>query len=203
MKKLVALLCAVLLLSVSCAAMAQTVCTLPAEMLRPILAGKTLTATVNGFSTNSNGLATLYISVYEKAHFAAEDVKALQVGDTLFDTGMELIIKAIEADETGYTLTGEWDEVKYLYPDENGDYYMVDDTEHTLWRNAFQVECYVADGFEFVDASKEEAEPVVLTAEDLIAAYDSPKPFLPDNMQITFDGNCRVARVTYLYSPWN
>lgn len=203
MKKFVALLCAVMLLSVSCAAMAQTVYTLPAEILRPLLAGKTLTATVNGYTTNSNGLATLYISLFEKAHFAAEDVKALQPGDTLFGTGMELKIKAIEADETGYALTGEWDEVKYLYPDENGDYYMVDDTEHTLWLNAFQVECYIADGFEFVDASNEEAAPVVLTAEDLIAAYDSPKPFLPDNMQITFDDNCRVVRVTYLYSPWN
>ena len=80
---------------------------------------------------------------------------------------------------------------------------MVDDTEHTLWLNVLQVECYIADGFEFVDASNEEAEPVVRTAEDLIAAYDSPKPFLPDNMQITFDDNCRVTRVTYLYSPWN
>ena len=203
MKKMIALLCAVLLLSVSCAAMAQTVYTLPAEILRPILAGKTLTATVNGYTTNSNGLATLYINVYEKAHFAAEDVKALQVGDTLFSEGIDLKIKAIEADETGYMLTDEWDEVKYVYPDENRDYYMVDDTELTLWLNALQVECYIADGFEFVDASNEEAEPVVRTTEDLIAAYDSPKPFLPDNMQIIFDDNCRVARVTYLYSPWN
>ena len=84
MKKIVALLCAVLLLSVSCAAMAQTVYTLPAEILRPLLAGKTLTATVNGYTTNSKGLSTLYISLFEKAHFAAEDVKALQAGDTLF-----------------------------------------------------------------------------------------------------------------------
>ena len=67
MKKIVALLCAVMLLSVSCAAMAQNVYTLPAEMLRPLLAGKTLTATVNGYTTNSNGLATLYISLFEKA----------------------------------------------------------------------------------------------------------------------------------------
>jgi hypothetical protein len=119
---------------------------------------------------------------------------------TLTNDQKNALIFVLERENTA---TGEWDEVKYLYPDENGDYYMVDDTEHTLWLNAFQVECYIADGFEFVDASNEEAEPVVRTAEDLIAAYDSPKPFLPDNMQITFDDNCRVTRVTYLYSPWN
>ena len=203
MKKMIALLCAVLLLSVSCAAMAQTVYTLPAEMLRPLLAGKTLTATVNGYTTNSKGLATLYVSLFEKAHFAAEDVKALQPGDTLFSSSKEVNIKSIEADENGYKLTDEWGEVQYLHPDDNGGYYMVSETEEILWLNVIQLECYLADGFEYVDASDEEAAPVVRTNEDLIADYNGSKVFLPDNMQITFDDNCRVARVTYLYSPWN
>lgn len=203
MKKIVALLCAVLLLCVSCAAMAQTVYTQPAEMLRPLLAGKTLTATVSGYTTNSNGLATLYISLFEKAHFSAEDVKALQPGDTLFSSSKEVNIKSIEPDENGYKLTDEWGEVQYLHPDDNGGYYMVSETEETLWLNVFQLECYVAEGFEYVDASNEEADPVIHTAQDLIADYDSSKVFSPDNMEITFDENCRVARVTYLYSPWN
>ena len=203
MKKIVALLCAVLLLSVSCAAMAQTVYTQPAEMLRPLLAGKTLTATVNGYTTNSKGLATLYISLFEKAHFAAEDVKALQAGDTLFSPTMQMEIKSIEADELGYTITGEWGDVQYLYPDDNGVYYMVSETEETLWLNVIQLECYIADDFEYVDASDEEAGPVVRANEELIADYNGPKVFSPDNMQITFDDNCRVVRVTYLYSPWN
>lgn len=203
MKKIVALLCAVLLLSVSCAVMAQTVYTQPAEMLRPLLAGKTLTATVSGYTTNSNGLATLYISLFEKAHFSAEDVRALQPGDTLFSPTMQMEIKSIEADELGYTITGEWGDVQYLYPDDNGGYYMVSETEETLWLNVIQLECYIADGFEYVDASDEEAAPVKLTTEDLIADYDGAKVFSPDNMEITFDDNCRVARVTYLHSPWN
>ena len=203
MKKIVALLCAVLLLSVSCAAMAQTVYAQPAELLRPLLAGKTLTATVSGYTTNSNGLASLYISVFEKAHFSAEDVKALQPGDTLLSLGKEVNIKSIEADENSYKLTDEWGNVQYLNPDDNGGYYMVSETEETLWLNVIQLECYIADDFEYVDASDEEADPVIHTAQDLIADYDCPKAFSPDNMQITFDDNCRVVRVTYLYSPWN
>ena len=203
MKKIVALLCAVLLLSVSCAAMAQTVYAQPAELLRPLLAGKTLTATVSGYTTNSNGLATLYISLFEKAHFSAEDVKALQPGDTLLSSGKEVNIKSIEADENSYKLTDEWGNVQYLNPDDSGGYYMVSETEETLWLNVIQLECYLADGFEYVDASDEEAAPVVRTNEDLIADYNGSKVFLPDNMQITFDDNCRVVRVTYLYSPWN
>lgn len=203
MKKIVALLCAVLLLSVSCAAMAQTVYAQPAELLRPLLAGKTLTATVSGYTTNSNGLATLYISLFEKAHFSAEDVKALQPGDTLLSSGKEVNIKSIEADENSYKLTDEWGNVQYLNPDDSGGYYMVSETEETLWLNVIQLECYIADDFEYVDASDEEAGPVVRANEELIADYNGPKVFSPDNMQITFDDNCRVVRVTYLYSPWN
>ena len=130
-------------------------------------------------------------------------MKALQAGDTLFSSSKEVNIKSIEADENGYKLTDEWGDVQYLHPDDNGGYYMVSETEETLWLNVIQLECYLADGFEYVDASDEEAAPVVRTNEDLIADYNGSKVFLPDNMQITFDDNCRVARVTYLYSPWN
>ena len=55
MKKMAVLICVVLLLSVACGAMAQTVSAQPAELLRPVLAGKTLTGIMSGYSLNGDG----------------------------------------------------------------------------------------------------------------------------------------------------
>ena len=206
MKKMAVLICVVLLLSVACGAIAQTVSAQPAELLRPILAGKTLTAIMSGYSLSGNDeISTMYVSLYERAHFAAKDVEALQPGDTLMGGGMSITVKAIEADEWGYTLTGEWDEILNLIRDEQGDYYAVDDTEHTLWLEVCQLECSMADEFEFVDDSDPDldAQPIVRPVEDLVKGYEGDMVFLPDNMRITFDDDCRVTRVLYLYTPWN
>ena len=206
MKKISVLICVVLLLSVACGAMAQTVSAQPAELLRPVLAGKTLTGIMNGYSLSGNDeLSTIYVSLYEQARFLAKDVEALQPGDTLMGGGLSITVKAIEADEWGYTLTGEWDETMNLIRDEQGGYYAVDSTEHTLWLEVCQLECNLADGFEFVDDSEPgpDGKPIVRPVEDLMKGYEGDMVFLPDNMRITFDDDCRVIRILYLYTPWN
>ena len=206
MKKTIVLICVVLLLSVACGAMAQTVWAQPAELLRPVLAGKTLTGIMSGYSLNGDGgISTMYVTLYEQARFAAKDVEALQPGDTLMGGGMSITVKAIEADEWGYTLTGEWDEILNLIRDDQGGYYAVDDTEHTLWLQVCQLECNMAEGFEFVDDSDPDpdAQPIVRPVEDLVKGYEGDMVFLPDNMRITFDDDCRVTQVLYLYTPWN
>ena len=147
----------------------------------------------------------MYVSLYEQARFAAKDVEALQPGDTLMGGGMSITVKAIEADEWGYTLTGEWDEILNLIRDEQGGYYAMDDTEHTLWLEVCQLECNLAEEFEFVDDSEPgpDGKPIVRPVEDLVKGYDGDMVFLPDNMRITFDDDCRVTQVLYLYTPWN
>ena len=48
-----------------------------------------------------------------------------------------------------------------------------------------------------------DAKPIVRPVEDLVKSYDGDMVFLPDNMRITFDDDCRVTQVLYLYTPWN
>ncbi len=204
MKKTLALLLTVLLLALACCASAQTVSALPSEILRTLVAGKIFDGTVSGYGFNGETY-NLNVTLYERVHVAAADLESLQAGDEM-NLMLEFVtVKTVEKDEFGYTVTDEWNNVLNFYPDDDGSYYCVNDTEHTLMRPVIQFDCVLAKDFQFVDASDPDldAEPVTGTVEDVVRGYEEGSYFTEENTILTFDENGALLTVMRVYTPWN
>ncbi len=110
MKKTISVLVliCVLLVSLTVSASAQTVAPVFPEALRQLVAGKTFIASANGFVCNEEmDHVTLYFQICEQESYTAEEVEALQPGDTIIVGGEEFKIKEIKQDEFGYEFVGE------------------------------------------------------------------------------------------------
>ena len=205
MKKIVSLVCAVLLLASVCCASAQTIAPLPSEALRSLLAGKTFAAALHGYASNEESYR-LSLSLYERISFAPDVIEALQPGDTIALDWRQISVKSVEKDESGYQIKDEWNMVYFLYADENGNYYCVDESEHTMLREVVSFDCVPADGFVYVDASDPDldAEPRNLALADVINTYlESDFYFTEENTRITFNENGEALTLTRVYTPWN
>ncbi len=208
MKKLVSLLCVLFLLSFAAGASAavKTVyAQYPEEILR-IVAGKTLPCAVHGFDFDGN-TCSLYIYVFDRARFSAEDVKSLQPGDSLASGGWYIFgLKEIEPDEFGVKIVDESGSAFFLYPDEDGSYYLVDEIEHTLYLHMTSFYFLLADDFVYVDDSDPdlEAEPVTGTVEDVMKGCQEESSFFnEENTRITFNENGEITELRRIYTPWN
>ena len=194
-----------LALSLAAAVSAQTVEPVMPDILRDTLAGKTFIARMEGFASDeAMEKATLYFQICEQETYPAGQVESLAAGDTIMVGGDEFVIKSVEKDETGYTLTGEWYTV-YLYQNDAGAYYAVSDTEHRFYKNVFGIEVRATDSFVFLDKSDPETQtPKELTLNDLLTRYINEEiNSSPDNTVIAFDENGVLSTMTYSFSPWN
>ena len=207
MKKTVCamVLVCVLLVSLTAGAAAQTVEPLMPGLLRELVAGKTFIAAMEGYACDeAMEKATLYFRISEQETYKAEDVKALQTGDTLVVGGSDFVIQAIEQDEFGYYLTGE-DFSIFLSANDDGLYYAVGDTEERFYRTICSIEIPASADLLFLDWSDPEADdPTELTLKDLLTRYANEEIHsMEDNTEITFDENGKLVSILYRYSPWN
>ncbi|MDO5327439.1 MAG: hypothetical protein Q4G00_12060 [Clostridia bacterium] len=207
MKKTISVLVliCVLLVSLTVSASAQTVAPVFPEALRQLVAGKTFIASANGFVCNEEmDHVTLYFQICEQESYTAEEVEALQPGDTIIVGGEEFKIKEIKQDEFGYEFVGELYAI-FVTKNEKGLYNAVTDTENRFYRNLFAIEVPAPSDMVFLDWSDPEAEaPTELTLKDYVNRYMNDEiNSTPDNTEITFDENGNLTAVTYRYSPWN
>ena len=204
MKKMICALTVIcmLLVSLTAAAFAQTVKPTVPETLRNLVAGKTLIGRLTGMYTDDAGNAAFTCQISEQETFKAEEIEALQAGDTLVVGGESFLIKEIKQDEFGYEAKGE-DYTLFLSKNEDGQYVAVTDTENRFYRTLFTVEVPASSALRFLDWSDPEAEaPTELTLKDLVERYADLNS-LEDNTEFTFDENAQLIQFTYRYSPWN
>ena len=85
MKKMICALTVIcmLLVSLTAAACAQTVKPTVPETLRNLVAGKTLIGRLTGMYTDDAGNAAFTCEISEQETFKAEEIEALQAGDTV------------------------------------------------------------------------------------------------------------------------
>ena len=191
--------------ALTASAYAQTVEPVMPETLKSLVAGKTLLAIMEGYSSDAEmEHATLFFQICEQEHYRREEVEALAAGDVILVGGEAFAIREAERNEYGYVLTGEWYTI-FLYENDEGMYYAVTDTEHRFYKKAFAIEAPAQSDLRFRDWSDPEADaPLELTLKDLLTRYANEDIHsMPDNTEITFDEEGRLVEFMYRYTPWN
>ena len=187
---------------------AQTVRPLVPEDYKSLVAGKTFTASLNGYGWGEDITDNLQMTwrISERETYAAETIESLQPGDELYAGNGRYTVGKIEQDEWGYVVTDEegWTTLSFI-KGEDGRYRATTENDNPFWTGVFTVEVQVSDSLRYLDWSDPEAEaPVELTVRELMERVSADEILLDENnTQITFDEEGRLSVVLQQYSPWN
>lgn len=219
MKKLSAIITLVLILSLllCSAASADTVTALATEINPEHLEKVASYAHILGYNKESN---TLTVELIAPEIFSWEDVEYLEVGDSIYTNGKEIVIETIEgsASKGSFNINdGEVILIQYLSAHDGyrADYTTVyeEDDVH-VWNDLGILQCPVRDTLLFLDYIMDETGfplemPVVYTARELtahLAQEDASEAFgfgfTADNVYVVFDGEGNLATIQRYYVPW-
>ena len=210
MKKLIALLCVLLLTCFAVTAFADHLYkpNMP-ETLRALIAGKSFSAGINGLEStgeDEDAKFTLSITVYERDQFDASVIENLAAHDIIcFGDGTAAVIKEVVTDEFGVIAKGFNDDAYSFFKTEGGTYIAATDTDNPFWTEVFTIKVPLEKDITFLDWSDPENldEPVKLGFVELLDHLLEGTAFFPDNTQLTFDENGKLVEFLYNYSPWN
>lgn len=156
---------------------------------------------------------TLTVELIVPEVFAEEDVLALEVGDSIFTGGQEVLIRSIDRyEDDGYLVinAGAYEHAPgsvYLHMDEWGNY-MPDRYGHPTYNSLAVLECLVTDSLLFLDYTSAETGdalelPIVRTAAELTAAVRDGETALGiDNVYVVFDEDGQLATVQRFFVSW-
>lgn len=156
---------------------------------------------------------TLTVELIVPEVFAEEDVLALEVGDSIFTGGQEVLIRSIDRyEDDGYLVinAGAYEYAPgsvYLHMDEWGNY-MPDRYGHPTYNSLAVLECPVTDSLLFLDYTSAETGdalelPIVRTAAELTAAVRDGETVLGiDNVYVVFDEDEQLATVQRFFVSW-
>lgn len=219
MKKLSAIITLVLSLSLllCSAASADTVTALATEINPEHLEKVASYAHILGYNKESN---TLTVELIAPEIFSWEDVEFLEVGDSIYTDGREVVVETIEgyASKGSYSINdGEVILIHYFSTHDgfHPDYAAVyeDDDVH-VWNNLGIRQFPVQDTLLFLDYTSDETNfplemPVVRTAREFIARLTQEDAseafgvgFTADNVYVVFDGEGNLAVILRYYVPW-
>ena len=214
MKKLIATLCALLLLCSAAAVFAEEVpssdiCR-PAvsETLRSLLGGKSFNAQIDGMTftgEDEDTKFTLTVTVCERDRFDEEAIDSLKVRDILiFGNGTAAMAMDVTRDEFGVTVKGV-DDTYCFYKAEEGGYIAATETDYPFWTEIFTIRVPLEKDISFLDWSDPEnlEGPVKRGFDELLDLLLEDTSFAPYNTKLTFDENGRLVEFLYNYSPWN
>ena len=211
MKKLTAILCALLLACLTVTALADTAVVKPntPETLKALVGGKTFFARITGLKSTGEDEDTKFkisITVCERDLFEAEAIENLKAGDILyFGNGTATMVDEVIPDEYGFIVKGKTDDDYSFNRTEEGKYIVTTDTDYPFWTDVFTVTVPLEKDIRFLDWSDPEnlEEPVKLGFEELLDHLLNQTDFDPYNTKVTFDENGKLVEFLYTYSPWN
>lgn len=210
MKKLMAMLCALVLVCCAAGALADKVVKPAAsETLKALIGGKSFQAAITGCKVtgeDEDAKFTLTVTVCERDRFDAALIDSLEVHDVLwFGNGTGLSVMELERDEYGVTIKDGFDNVYIFTRNEDGFYTAATDTENPMWTEIFTISVPLEKDISFLDWSDPENldEPVKKGYEELIDLLNADTSLTPDNTKLTFDENGKLVELLYTYSPWN
>ena len=173
-------------------------------------------ARILGYNEESN---TLTVELIAPEVFDREDVLSLQVGDSIYTGGREIMIRTIEENEAGTIIINEGeyqyaDGSVYLFEDFYGNY-RPERYANYIWLSLGVIECPVQDSLLFLDYIDEAAAgdrldlPHVYTAHDLIekmmeeqASDEYHIGLAIDNAYVVFDEEGKLATVQRYFVSW-
>ena len=214
MKKIMAVLCALLLVCAAAAAFAEAPVSnlyrpIPSETFKALVGGKNFEAAVTDMvSTGEDEDAkfTITITVYERDQFDAAVIENLAEHDILcFGDGTAIMVMEVTRDEFGATVQDRNNEGYSVYKMEDGTYVASTETDYPFYTEIFTVKVPLEKDISFLDWSDPENldEPVKLGYDELLGHLLDGTNFAPYNTRITFDENGKLTEFLYSYSPWN
>lgn len=205
MKKAIAILCTLMLISLSPVSLANTARPLLPSLPAAAFAGREMHA-VPAFYDTENG--TLLLDVYEPAVFAGEDLQMLSVGDTILVNDEEIPVTSIRtespqgSDMDYYTVNAEDDELALFFSPipEFGNYTCLFGADQTLWTAVAETEASLSSDFAFINRSDPEKEEQTLSLADLEKTIQSGSLDV-DNCIIRFDEEGKMAALIWDFVP--
>ena len=210
MKKLIAVLCLIMIACLGLSASAQNIAPRQEGIVRELVSGKTFYAKVSGYGWYGEGEDTRYnltLTLCERVSFDAAAVEALQPGDTVEINHDVYTLKTVKADEYGVTAqsVNPYDDELCFYKSEDGNYIVANEHDYPYWRETVTFEIEADKGLIFRDWSDPEADdPTDRTIADLMFELsESNRLFDANNTKVTFDENGRLILFELGYSPFN
>lgn len=210
MKRLTAILCALILLCIAAAASAGSIVRPnTSETLRTLIGGKTFPVRINGLQStgeDEDTKFTISVTVCERDQFDASVIDHLAADDVLyFGDGTATVVMEVTPDEYGVTVKGRGGDSYFFSKNEEGYYTAVSETDNPFWTEVFTINVPLEKDISFLDWSDPENldEPVKRGFNELLDLLLEETNFSPYNASITFDGNGKAVELLYSYSPWN
>ena len=213
MKKLIPILCALLIACLAASAFAEVPSSnlyIPAvsETYKTLVGGKTFEARIDGrtcYGEDEDGRYTLTITVCEETRYEP-DIENLQVNDIVaFAPGEAAMAMKVTSEESGFHIRDGNDTGYFFTKAEDGSYTVRTDTENILYTEVFTVTVPLEKDISFLDWSDPEnlEAPVKKGYDELIDLLTEDTNFAPYNTKVTFDENGKLTEFLYTYSPWN
>lgn len=215
MKKMMAILCALLLTCFAFAACAEApVSNLykpnTSETFKALVGGKSFEAGITGWESvgeDEDAKFAISITVYERDRFDPAVIENLAQHDILcFGDGTAFMVMEVIRDEFGVTVKDGFDNGYSFFKTEDGTAYVAaTDTDNPFYTEVFTVKVPLEKDVSFLDWSDPENldAPVKLGFNELLGHLLEGTSFAPYNTKVTFDGNGKLVEFLYTYSPWN
>ena len=214
MKKLTAVLCALLLICLAAAVSAEAPVSnlyrpILSETFRALVGGKSFEAGVNAMVStgeDEDARVTISVTVYERDRFDAAVIENLADHDILrFGDGTATMVMEVNSDEYGVSVRGGDDDVYFFYKEEDGNYSVTTDNDYPFYTEIFTIRVPLEKDISFLDWSDPENldGPVKLGYSELLDHLLNGTYFAPYNTKVTFDGDGKLTELLYNYSPWN
>ena len=214
MKKMTAILCALLLICFAVAASAEAPVSnlyrpIVPETFRALVGGRSFEAAVTHVESSGedeDAKVTLTLTVYEQDRFDAAVIDNLAEHDILcFGDGTSVMVMEVSRDEYGAVVKGGSDDAYSFCRMEDGTYIAATDTDNPIYTEIFTIKVPLEKDILFLDWSDPENldEPVKLGYDELLGHLLEGTSFAPYNTTVTFDENGKLVEFLYNYSPWN
>ncbi len=210
MKKLMAVLCALLLACAAVNGFADAVIRPnTSETFRTLVGGKSFEARIAGLESvgeDEDAKFSVIITICERDRYDAAQIENLAVHDVLyFGDGSGIAVMEVIPDEFGITVKGGFGDAYNFTKGEDGCYTAATETDFPLWTEVLTVKVPLEKDICFRDWGDPENldAPVERGFDELLDALQSGTDFAPYNTRVTFDENGRLVEFLYTYSPWN
>ena len=215
MKKISAILCALLIACLAVSACAEEIpsSTLykPAmsETFKTLVSGKTFEASVTRnecYGEDEDAFYTITVTASEETRFEAKDIENLKERDIIsFAPGRSIMVMEKTADEFGFCVKDSNSDEYSFTRTKDGYYVARTETDNMFYTDLFTITVPLEKDISFLDWSDPEnlEAPVKKGYEELLDLLLADRNFSPYNTKVTFDANGKLVEFLYTYSPWN
>ena len=215
MKKLTAVLCALLLVCLAGASFAEApVSNLytpnVSETFRSLVGGKSFEARITGYESTGEDEDTRFtvsVTLCERDRFDPAVIENLAVHDIIrFGDGTAVMVMEAVRDEFGVTVKdGFGNSYSFFKAEDGGAYIAATETDNPFYTDICTVKVPLEKDITFLDWSDPEnlEAPVKLGFDELLDHLLNETNFSPYNTKVTFDENGKLVEFLYNYSPWN